>query len=118
MKAGDARVLLDRRRRRDRAGGGAGPRRGGRAELLVGRSPARLAAQLRALKLRVPALQADWQEADLLDADSLQVLAARAKAWDANVVVSTAPVPRSFGRFDDTQVGGDGARADTTCAPR
>ena len=103
MKAGDARVLLTG------AGGGIGQAAAlalaaaGAQLLLVGRSPARLAAQLRALKLRVPALRADWQEADLLDADSLQVLAARAKAWDANVVVHGAGIAQ-FGHFEDTQV--------------
>lgn len=88
MKASDARVLLTG------AGGGIGQA----AALAL----AAAGAQLRALELRVPALQADWQQADLLDADFLQMLAARAKAWDANVVVHGAGIAQ-FGHFEDTQ---------------
>lgn len=100
MKAAQARVLLTG------AGGGIGQATAlalaaaGAALMLVGRSPARLSAQARALQQRVPAAQVEWQEADLEDAASIQVLAAQAQAWRSNVLVHCAGVAE-FGRLDD-----------------
>src|SRR5690606_21243564 len=80
MKAADARVLLTG------AAGGIGQAvasalaTAGSAMLLAGRSPARLAAQVRTLRERAPATELAWGQADLRDAGSVETLAARARA--------------------------------------
>lgn len=100
MKAAHARVLLTG------AGGGIGQASalalaaGGAALLLAGRSPGRLAAQVRGLQQHVPAVQAQWQQADLQDPRSAASLAAAAQAFGCNVLVHAAGVPQ-FGRLDD-----------------
>ena len=94
MKAAQARVVLTG------ATGGIGRavaaqlQRAGAALLLVGRSPARLAAQAAVLGPSVP-----WQVADLADATARQRLANAAADWGANVLVHGAGLP-SFGRLE------------------
>lgn len=107
MKPTDARVLLTG------AGGGIGQAsaeallRAGASLLLVGRSPARLAALRGSLADRagLPAATADRRlachAADLTQAADIPPLAGAAAAWGANVVVHGAGVP-CFGRFDET----------------
>lgn len=98
MKASQARVLLTG------ATGGIGRAAAhqlalaGASLMLVGRSPARLAALARELAegTPVPADRFTWHAADLNDAAALQALAQTAAAWGANVVVHNAGVP-SFG---------------------
>ncbi|MGV3572830.1 MAG: SDR family oxidoreductase [Ramlibacter sp.] len=103
MKPAQARVLLTG------AGGGIGRAAAtalaaaGSAVLLAGRSPGRLSAQLRALQQHAPGAKADWHEADLQDAASIESLAARARAFDCNVVVHCAGLAE-FGRFEDASV--------------
>ncbi len=100
MRAAQARVVLTG------AAGGIGQAvasslaGAGAALLLVGRSPARLAAQLRALREQAPSAHVEWQQADLLDPASVASLAAQARAFDANVLVHGAGVAE-FGRFED-----------------
>lgn len=98
MKASQARVLLTG------ATGGIGRAAAhqlalaGASLMLVGRSPARLAALARELAqgTPVPADRFTWHAADLNDAAALQTLAQTAAAWGSNVVVHNAGVP-SFG---------------------
>ena len=103
MKAVDARVLLTG------ANGGIGQAvaaalvGAGASVMLVGRSPARLSAQARALQQRKPAAQVDWHEVDLQQARSITALATQAVAWNCNVLVHCAGVAE-FGRFDATGV--------------
>ena len=101
MKAAQARVLLTG------AGGGIGQAvadtlaGAGAALMLAGRSPARLSAQARALKQRMPGAQVDWHEADLQHAPSIASLALQAETWNCNVVIHCAGVAE-FGRFEET----------------
>jgi short-subunit dehydrogenase len=71
----------------------------GAALMLVGRSPARLAAltrELDPLAGGVPAPRITWQALDLNDAQAPVELAEAAARWQANVLVNNAGVP-SFG---------------------
>jgi short-subunit dehydrogenase len=100
MKAADARVLLTG------ASGGIGRAvatalcDAGAAVMLSSRSPAGLAAQVRAL-----APQHDggtgvaWHAADLTRSEDVVALCTAARAWGANVLVHAAGVP-SFGRLE------------------
>lgn len=98
MKASQARVLLTG------ATGGIGRAAAhqlalaGASLMLVGRSPARLAALARELAqgTQVPTDRLTWHAADLNDTAALQTLAQTAATWGANVVVHNAGVP-SFG---------------------
>ncbi|MDM0029721.1 SDR family oxidoreductase [Variovorax saccharolyticus] len=101
MKHSEARVLLTG------ASGGIGQaaaRRlmtNGASVMLVGRSPARLAAQARTLvrECNVPRLQVEWYAADLTRTASLAGIAEVAASWGCNVVVHGAGVP-AFGRLE------------------
>lgn len=100
MKAAESRVLLTG------AGGGIGQAiatllvGSGASVMLAGRSPARLAAQARALQHHMPVARVEWHEADLRQAPSLVALAGKAATWQCNVVIHCAGVGE-FGRFDD-----------------
>lgn len=103
MKAADARVMLTG------AAGGIGRAaaaallQAGAAVLLVGRSPARLAAQARELKQQagsaLAAGRVEWVAADLVDPDSAGMLRDAALSWRVNVLVNNAGVA-SFGRLE------------------
>lgn len=99
MKARDARVLLTG------ATGGIGQAaaaalvRAGAAVMLQGRSPARLAAQARALQQGAADHAVAWHADDLAQADALPALADAAASWGCNVVVHNAGVP-GFGRLE------------------
>lgn len=99
MKPADARVLLTG------AGGGIGQAvasalaAAGAAVLLVGRSPARLAAQCHALQPRQDPERVQWQEADLDDPASIAGLARAAAEWGCNVVIHGAGLA-AFGRLE------------------
>jgi short-subunit dehydrogenase len=101
MKAQQARVLLTG------ASGGIGQAlattllRSGAALMLAGRSPARLAAQARALARhdRSNGAPVAWHAADLTQPADLAALGEAASGWGANVVVHNAGVP-SFGRLE------------------
>ncbi|WP_349742003.1 SDR family oxidoreductase [Roseateles cavernae] len=101
MKAAQARVLLTG------ACGGIGRAvadsllQAGAALLLVGRSPARLAAQVHELGQRhgVEPARLRWVATDLAQAERLRPLAEIAADWDCNVLVHGAGVP-SFGRLE------------------
>lgn len=101
MRAEQARVLLTG------ANGGIGQAAAlalaaaGAALMLVGRSPARLSAQARALKQRTAAAQVDWHEADLQNTDSIGSLVWQTQAWNCNVLVHCAGIAE-FGPFGDT----------------
>ncbi len=108
MKAADARVLLTG------ASGGIGAasaRRlleAGASVMLAGRSPARLAAQARALvrELGVERHRVEWYAADLARVSSIDPLVQVAAQWHCNVVVHGAGMP-AFGRlesFDATAI--------------
>ena len=98
MKPQDARVLLTG------ANGGigrpiaAGLLEAGASVLLVGRSPARLAALARELR-RSPQERCDWHEANLMAAPSIDTLARAAAGWRCNVVIHAAGAP-AFGPVD------------------
>lgn len=102
MKAAQARVLLTG------ACGGIGQTaalalaEAGAALLLVGRSPARLAAQARAIQQRVAGAQVAWLDADLVDAGSIPALVVQARAFACNVVIHGAGVAE-FGHFEDAK---------------
>src|SRR5688572_27520142 len=97
----EARVLLTG------AGGGIGQAaasqlvKAGASVMLVGRSPARLAAQARSLvrECGVPRRQVEWYAADLTRVASLPGIAEVAAGWGSNVVVHGAGVP-GFGRLE------------------
>lgn len=101
MKAGEARVLLTG------AGGGIGQAaatllvKSGASVMLVGRSPARLAAQARTLvrDCGAPRRQLEWYAADLGRVASIAGIAEVAAGWGSNVVVHGAGVP-GFGRLE------------------
>jgi short-subunit dehydrogenase len=99
MKAHDARVLLTG------ATGGIGQAaaaallRAGSAVMLQGRSPAKLAAQARALPQAGTAEPVAWHAGDLAHAEALPALADAASRWGCNVVVHNAGVP-GFGRLE------------------
>ena len=101
MKPSEARVLLTG------AGGGIGQAaatllvKAGASVMLVGRSPARLAAQARALvrDCGVPRRQVEWYAVDLTRVASLPGIAEVAAGWGSNVVVHGAGVP-GFGRLE------------------
>ncbi|RZI95716.1 MAG: SDR family oxidoreductase [Variovorax sp.] len=102
MKAADARVLLTG------ATGGIGQAaaaelvNAGASLMLVGRSPARLAAQARALLRECTAATkptVEWYAADLTRTASVSGLAEVAAGWGSNVVVHNAGVP-GFGRLE------------------
>ena len=101
MKAAQARVLLTG------ASGGIGRAvadtllQAGAALLLVGRSPARLAAQVHELgqRLGVDAARLHWVATDLAQTERLQPLAETAADWGCNVLVHGAGLP-SFGRLE------------------
>ncbi|MGE0430123.1 SDR family oxidoreductase [Hydrogenophaga sp.] len=102
MKAAESRVLLTG------AGGGIGEAvanvlvGSGASVLLAGRSPARLAAQMRGLQQRLPAARVEWHAADLQQASSITALARQASTWNCNVVIHCAGVAE-FGRFDEAE---------------
>ncbi|WPG40921.1 SDR family oxidoreductase [Variovorax sp. EBFNA2] len=101
MKASEARVLLTG------ASGGIGQAaathlvNAGASVMLVGRSPARLAAQARTLvrDCRVPRPRVEWYAADLARAASLLGIAEVASGWGCNVLVHNAGVS-GFGRIE------------------
>ena len=102
MKATDARVLLTG------ATGGIGQAaatelvNAGASVMLVGRSPARLAAQARALLRESTAATTptvEWYAADLTRVASITGLAEVATGWRCNAVVHNAGVP-GFGRLE------------------
>lgn len=99
MKPRDARVLLTG------ATGGIGQAaayalvQAGAAVMLVGRSPARLAAQARTLQPGGTDAQVAWHAADLARGESLPAMADAAAAWGCNVLVHNAGVP-GFGRIE------------------
>lgn len=98
MKAAQSRVLLTG------ATGGIGQAaaallaRSGAALMLAGRSPARVAAQARALS-RGDAQAVQWQQADLTRPESIADLARAAAAWGCNTVVHGAGAA-GFGRLE------------------
>ena len=98
MKPADMRVLLTG------ATGGIGQAaaqalvQAGAAVMLLGRSPARLAAQARTLQQAGPGPVA-WHAADLARTDDLPAVASAAAAWGCNVLVHNAGVP-GFGRVE------------------
>lgn len=105
MKAADARVVLTG------AAGGIGQAvaqrlaHSGAALMLVGRSPARLAAQARSLASATGTDPADashiaWCVADVTQPQALARLAEEASTWRCNVLVHGAGVP-AFGPFAD-----------------
>lgn len=101
MKASEARVLLTG------ATGGIGQAaatalvQAGASVMLVGRSPARLATQARALarECAVPRPRVEWYAADLIQVASLAGLGEVAAGWGCNVLVHNAGVP-GFGRLE------------------
>lgn len=101
MKAAQARVLLTG------ASGGIGRAvadsllQAGAALLLVGRSPAKLAAQVHELGQRhgVEPARLRWVATDLAQAERLRPLAEIAADWGCNVLVHGAGAP-SFGRLE------------------
>lgn len=101
MKAADSRVLLTG------ASGGIGSAaarrlvQAGASVMLAGRSPARLAAQARALvrELGVERHRVEWYAADLTRVGSLDPLAQVAAQWQCNTVVHGAGTP-AFGRLE------------------
>lgn len=105
MKAKDARVLLTG------ATGGIGQAAAsalvgaGASVMLLGRSPARLAAQARALARTCtgsdgsPPPSIEWYAADLMRTSSLGGIATVAADWGCNVLVHNAGVP-AFGRLE------------------
>lgn len=102
MKAANARVLLTG------AGGGIGQAAAaalvgaGASVMLVGRSPAQLATQARALLRESTASvkpQVEWYAADLTRTASVAGMAELAAGWGCNVVVHNAGVP-GFGRLE------------------
>lgn len=101
MKLVQARVLLTG------ASGGIGQAaasqlvKAGASVMLVGRSPARLAAQARALvrDCGVPRRQVEWYAADLTRVASVAGIAEVATGWGSNVVVHGAGAP-GFGRLE------------------
>lgn len=102
MKAKDARVLLTG------ATGGIGQAAAsalvgaGASVMLLGRSPARLAAQARALARSctgTPPPGIEWYAADLTRTSSLGGIGAVAAGWGCNVLVHNAGVP-AFGRLE------------------
>ncbi|MDP9901842.1 SDR family oxidoreductase [Variovorax ginsengisoli] len=106
MKAKDARVLLTG------ATGGIGQAAAaalvgaGASVMLLGRSPARLAAQARALArtctgagAHAPPPSIEWYAADLTRTSSLAGIAEVAAGWGCNVLVHNAGVP-AFGRIE------------------
>ena len=101
MKAAQARVLLTG------ASGGIGRAvadsllQAGAALLLVGRSPAKLAAQTHELGQRhgVEPARLRWVATDLAQAERLRPLAEIAADWGCNVLVHGAGAP-SFGRLE------------------
>lgn len=101
MKASEARVLLTG------ASGGIGAAcavrlvQAGAAVMLAGRSPARLAAQARALVRDhgVPRERIEWYAADLTRVTSLGPLSQVAADWGCNVLVHGAGAP-GFGRLE------------------
>lgn len=99
MKARDARVLLTG------ATGGIGQAaasalvRAGAAVMLQSRSPAKLAAQTRALAQAGAKKPVVWHACDLAHAEALPSLADAASRWECNVVVHNAGVP-GFGRLE------------------
>lgn len=103
MRPADARVVLTG------ATGGIGraAARGllaaGASLMLVGRSPARLAALARELEpagAGVPSQRVTWQAVDVVAAQAPAELADAAQRWQANVLVNNAGVP-SFGALTD-----------------
>ncbi|MDP9964491.1 short-subunit dehydrogenase [Variovorax paradoxus] len=101
MKVAEARVLLTG------ASGGIGQAaatqlvNAGASVMLVGRSPARLAAQARALvrDCGVPRPRVEWYAADLTRVASLAGIAEVASGWGCNVLVHNAGVS-GFGRVE------------------
>lgn len=99
MKPRDARVLLTG------ATGGIGRAtaqalvQAGACVMLVGRSPARLSAQVRVLQQVGTDTQVAWHAADLAHGDSLPAMAEAAASWGCNVLVHNAGVP-GFGRIE------------------
>ncbi|MEJ8849257.1 SDR family oxidoreductase [Variovorax rhizosphaerae] len=101
MKAAASRVLFTG------AGGGIGNAaipllvKAGASVMLVGRSPARLAAQARALVRDggVERQRVEWYAADLAREASLEGIADVATGWGCNVLVHGAGVP-GFGRIE------------------
>lgn len=101
MKAAEARVLLTG------AYGGIGEAaataflQAGAALMLSGRSPARLAAQSRALMGRstLHPPRVEWHTADLTSAADLTGLANAARGWGCNVIVHAAGLA-SFGHLE------------------
>jgi short-subunit dehydrogenase len=102
MKPADARVLLTG------ASGGIGKAvagalvQAGAAVLLVGRSPAPLAALCDALRPAADPTRVQWRQADLDDLASITALAATATDWACNVVVHGAGLA-SFGRLESAR---------------
>lgn len=98
MKPAQSRVLLTG------ATGGIGEAaaallvRSGASLMLAGRSPARLAALVRALS-RASREPVPWQQADLTRPESIDQLAQAAAAWGCNTVVHCAGAA-SFGRVE------------------
>jgi len=103
MKPVDARVLLTG------ASGGIGQAvasalvEAGASVLLVGRSPAPLAAQCQGLQRGGDPARVQWREADLDQTDSIMSLARAAADWHCNVVVHAAGLS-SFGRLESVRV--------------
>ena len=101
MKAADARVVLTG------ASGGIGRAtavtllEAGATVMLVGRSPAKLAAQMRELVHRfdVSSSRVSWHAADLDEAAGIAEVRDSARAWRANTLVLGAGLP-SFGRLE------------------
>ena len=101
MKISDCKVLLTG------ASGGIGSAcaqhlvQAGASVMLTGRSPARLAAQARALVREggVPRERVEWYATDLTRVTSLEPLAQVAAEWQCNVLVHGAGMP-AFGRFE------------------
>ncbi len=99
MTPRDARVLLTG------ASGGIGQAAAqalvdaGAAVMLAGRSPARLAAQARALQRAGMAEPVAWQTADLAREADVDPLGQAAARWGCNVLVHNAGVP-GFGRIE------------------
>ncbi|RZL92723.1 MAG: SDR family oxidoreductase [Variovorax sp.] len=101
MKAAEARVLLTG------AAGGIGTAaaaafvKAGASVMLVGRSPARLSTQARALSRHCDSKtpRVAWHAADLNSAPALAELCEAAASWRCNVLVHSAGVP-SFGRLE------------------
>lgn len=101
MKPSEARVLLTGASGGIGQASAAGLVKAGASVMLVGRSPARLAAQARSLvrDCKVARKQVEWYAADLTRVASLASLAEVAAGWGCNVVVHGAGVP-GFGRLE------------------